>query len=385
MAARETYIFPHLIPFCSPSLFSEQFIFLSFIRLDTQVANFYTMASEIVDFPRTRGHWTAMVKENELGEADIYSTPCRSGSKVSVSQYLLIRSVWVPYSSSIKSKNLKKWGIKRFRQAGKWLENNNDWLTYLQNLSQIIEYSGPPPGLGAFSYVWFTHHQVVSLPMEYEQGEDQDKNVSYSPISSRLRSADHKTDLHGKEESPTPLGKKGYRTPPDQILEYENYSPSEGLAEGMSELNFDEKTRKSPSQASSSDATMSPGSARRAFPKVEDEQIVNSYIIALLASICMYHPDVKLHWSPVRKSFKFGTRAVEPNSGDRPYLFEARTDGHLASWQPGSNGVKSSAVIVEVKPTSKHYNNRIIYQVTAQMASWIYQEPDAPGTKEPYR
>ncbi|DAA72762.1 TPA_exp: Uncharacterized protein A8136_5431 [Trichophyton benhamiae CBS 112371] len=324
-----------------------------------------------------------MVKDNKLGEANIYSTPCESGSKVNISQYLLLRSVWFQHPKS-KTKDLEKWGIKEFKQADKWLENNKDWLIYLENLSQITNYTGPPHSLGTFSYVWFAHHQVISLPEQYEQVEDQDKNVSYSPISSRLRSAAHKTNMHGREESPTPLGKKGYQTPPDQITGYGGYSPSEELAEGIRNMTVHENSRKSPSDISNSDATMSPASARRAFPKVEDEQIVNGYLIAVLASICMYHPDVSLHWSPVRKSFRFGKRDVEPNSGDRPYLFEARTDGHLASRNPGPNDAKPSAVIVEVKPTNRRYNNRVIYQATSQMVSWIYQEPDAPGAKKQY-
>ncbi|EGD96195.1 hypothetical protein TESG_03648 [Trichophyton tonsurans CBS 112818] len=325
-----------------------------------------------------------MVKDNNLGEANIYSTPCGSGSKVNISQYLLLRSVWFQHPKT-KDKDVEKWGIKEFKQADKWLGNNGDWSIYLENLSQITNYTGPPRGLGTFSYVWFTHHQVISLPKQYEHVEDQDRNVSYSPISSRLRSAAHKANMNDRDESPTPLGKKGYQTPPDQITGYGNYSPSEGLAEGINNMTVHENSKNSPSEISNSDATMSPASARRAFPKVEDEQIVNGYLIALLASICMYHPDVSLHWSPVRKSFRFGKRDVEPNSGDEPYLFEARTDGHLASRDPGPNDEKPSAVIVEVKPTNRQYNNRVIYQATSQMVSWIYQEPDAPGAKKQYR
>ncbi|KAM5458113.1 hypothetical protein MaudCBS49596_000023 [Microsporum audouinii] len=42
-------------------------------------------------------------------------------------------------------------------------------------------------------------------------------------------------------------------------------------------------------------------------------------------------------------------------------------------------------MIVEVKPTFRGYSNRVVYQATAQMAAWIYNEPDKPGSKQPFR
>ncbi|KAM5434848.1 hypothetical protein McanMca71_007629 [Microsporum canis] len=383
------------------------------------------MSIDIVKFPEDRRDWTEFVKQHSLGEASIHSTTCDSASKISTAQYLLLRSFWV-IRSKIKSKDPKEWGIKRVNESEKWLNENKDWLAYLQNLSPITTYSAPPPRLGTFAYTWFTHQQVVSLPIKYDEGEAEDKNVSFSPIASRLRSSDKKappheeeqssspldkkTPSHGEERSSSPLDKKGYRTPPGQVTRSDGLfhhsdfdraardSTMEDLTRTFSHMKTGEESQKSPSQSlsSKSDAThksdstsnehkYSPRSARRAFPKVEDEQIVNGFLIALLASICMYHNGVKLQWSPVRKGFKFGKKDAEEGNADKPYLFEARTDGHLASWNPGSKDVKPSAIIVEVKPTSREYNNRVIYQATAQMAAWIFQEPDPPGAKQPYR
>lgn len=374
------------------------------------------MSGDLVKFPVSGPLWTKAAKEAGIGQASIYHTPCESASKMSLPQYLLLRSFWIP-NDRVKLRDPKKWGIKRINEAEKWLEDNKDWLIYLQNLSPIITYSAPPPGLGTFAYAWFIHHQVISLPTKYDEGEE-DKNVSFSPISGRLRSSD-KTRPRGNGSPHSPLSGKGYQTPRDQLDGSDTYyqhdepnradgSEGEGafalqkLTEALGNVVTNEGTSpsqslhskpSSPSKSSESEKSEKPGSehkysprsARRAFPKVEDEQIVNGFLIALLASICMYHNGVKLQWSLVRKAFKFGVQDAEQDTVEKPYLFEARTDGHLASWNPGSNDARASAIIVEVKPTSRGYNNRVVHQATAQMAAWIFQEPDAPGTKQPYQ
>lgn len=47
--------------------------------------------------------------------------------------------------------------------------------------------------------------------------------------------------------------------------------------------------------------------ARGYLPKVEDEQIVNNFLIGFLGSLAFHAKNIKSGWSPVQKAFNFGT------------------------------------------------------------------------------
>ncbi|KAK2882533.1 hypothetical protein FQN49_000260 [Arthroderma sp. PD_2] len=350
------------------------------------------MSADIIKFPVDRQAWTSLVKKHDLGTASIHQTRCVSASKISETQYLLLRSFWVSSDTGPK-KDPKEWGIRRIDEAKKWFDGNGDWQIYIQNLSPKTLYPVPPPGLGTFSYAWLTQRQVTKLPHEYEDEEGEDKNVSFSPIASRLRSSDNRQSLDGRKTPDSPseaiAQRKGFlQISPSQSSDDSNDefhagnkgkgkekagdSDMNSVTGGIGNLSVGEESVTSEAQSTSDGSRsiykMSPGSSRRAFPKVEDEQIVNGFLIALLVSICMYNQRQKSN-----------------GDGEKPFLFEARTDGHLAPLTPGRTGVIPSAIIVEVKPTYRRYNNRVIYQATSQMAAWIFEEPDVPGTQQPYR
>ncbi|KAK2820081.1 hypothetical protein FQN49_007739 [Arthroderma sp. PD_2] len=359
-------------------------------------------SNDIIEFPSTDREWMSRAKRNKLESASIHHTVCASASKISEAQYLLLRSFWVRVPL-VKGKP-EDWGINTVREASRWLDNEGDWQKYLQSLDSSST-TTPVPRLGSFSYVSLARCQVTRLPEEYDE-EEEDKNVSFSPIAGRLRSSDNKYPPYGRTTPDSPseaiARKRGiYQAPPslssDDGIDNDN---SKGKAKGKSnasgdltevfgKINLREGSVHDSVQSSSSESKvvssfeMSPNSFRRAFPKVEDEQIVNGFLIAFLATLCMHNPDVKLEWSPVRKAFKFG-KVENPSSGEKAFLFEARTDGHLS--QPASKKTNvRSAMIVEVKPTLRAYSNRVIYQATAQMAAWIYEEPDERDSPKPYR
>jgi hypothetical protein len=97
---------------------------------------------------------------------------------------------------------------------------------------------------------------------------------------------------------------------------------------------------------------------------VGDEQIVNTAAINFL-HVLFIHDSRLADWSLQKKQFRFKSDFVK---------FEARTDGHF---QP--HGQERSAAILEVKPRARRHELgfRIEMQESAQMALWIYQEPNS--------
>lgn len=120
------------------------------------------------------------------------------------------------------------------------------------------------------------------------------------------------------------------------------------------------------SQTSSSDARdISPTTAAEALKSaVGDEQIVSTAAINFLNALSIH--DVRCaDWTLERKQFKFKSDSVK---------FEARTDGHLQV-----HGHERSAAILEVKSRVRQHEPgcRLEMQESAQMALWIYQEPNS--------
>ncbi|OAT13104.1 hypothetical protein BDBG_08371 [Blastomyces gilchristii SLH14081] len=97
------------------------------------------------------------------------------------------------------------------------------------------------------------------------------------------------------------------------------------------------------------------------YPPVIDEQIINTALIIFLNAISIECDGVEAEWSLHRKSFKFGQH------------FEAETDGHLSIFDRKGS---LSRAIVEVKRNLRENQPQIIYQETAEMAAWIFEEPD---------
>ncbi|KAM5458112.1 hypothetical protein MaudCBS49596_000022 [Microsporum audouinii] len=266
-------------------------------------------SSDVIEFPSAVKEWKALAKKNKLENASIHHKACDSASKISEEQYLLLRSFWV--EAPADNENPGTWGIKATQEAAHWLNNEDDWKKYLESLATSSK-TTPAPRLGSFSYVSLARSQVTRLPEEYGE-EDEDKNVSFSPISSRLRSSDPKPAPNGEDRPDSPAEDAARRmgisqTPPnmssDEDIENAYFKKGasskdgsggdltkrlEGIALGKESV--DHTTGKSPAI---SIVKMSPNSSRKAFPKVEDEQIVNGFLIAFLATICMYHPKVNL-------------------------------------------------------------------------------------------
>ena len=122
-----------------------------------------------------------------------------------------------------------------------------------------------------------------------------------------------------------------------------------------------------PSYLEGRSIVLSPESPLVAWTKAaEDEQIVNTALLLFLNCLTMFHPQVRLHameWTMARKVFQFEA-------------WQARTDGFLRG---SSSGTKA---ILEVKPFPRQKNIAAIQmQESAQVAAWIYQEPDTAAER----
>jgi hypothetical protein len=129
------------------------------------------------------------------------------------------------------------------------------------------------------------------------------------------------------------------------------------------------KSRVTPSfphfQTSSGARYISPTSREEALDlPVGDEQIVNTAAINFLNTLFI-HDSLLADWTLQRKQFKFKSDFVK---------FEARTDGYF-----NLHGQERSAAGIEVKPRVRRQEHvfRIEMQESAQMALWIYQEPNS--------
>jgi uncharacterized membrane protein len=100
--------------------------------------------------------------------------------------------------------------------------------------------------------------------------------------------------------------------------------------------------------------------------------MVNSALVALLNALTIHVPAVQGHWTERRK------RVVVEAAGPVK-LYEAITDGHLCNFEANTH----SRVILEVKPVDRDTVPEVRRQESAQMAAWIFAEPNLEHTRYP--
>lgn len=118
-------------------------------------------------------------------------------------------------------------------------------------------------------------------------------------------------------------------------------------------------------------------------PPTRDEETVNRALLNFLDAHYI-HEDRNADWESTRKEFVFQSpklRSREPSKPTpKPLRFVARTDGHLRI----HGNEERSAAIIEVKarlrPQDKKKDYTIEMQESAQMALWIFQEPESHWT-----
>ncbi|KAK2810361.1 hypothetical protein FQN50_003092 [Emmonsiellopsis sp. PD_5] len=331
----------------------------------------YLSTMSLLEILGTEGEWSARARQVGVYGKSIYELPAYdSGSKIQELQYLTLRSYWAVPKNSKQSAA----GIPGVAEARNWLAKRQDWMAYLNELKADSKPSLPVPDLGSFSFCYSVQQQITGVRQIIAEDNEVNK-VNLTPWSLRLR--------HGKGTQPT-----GPESPTLVALQHKQtrtrfeaggpasrtHVATEDILD-LEELRLadidDEQSDHEPSPLAST-YMPSPRTARREFPDVEDEQIVNYFLVALLGCLSFHRADTRSLWSGLRKSFKFGR-------GD-DYLFQAQTDGHLYALK-SMPSTAESFIILEVKPTYRGKTNKIIYQATAQMAAWIYCEHES-GTSQ---
>ncbi|KAH6622979.1 hypothetical protein F5144DRAFT_657020 [Chaetomium tenue] len=102
----------------------------------------------------------------------------------------------------------------------------------------------------------------------------------------------------------------------------------------------------------------------------EDEEIVNSVLVNLLATLTLCSGIMStngregLQWLPKRQFFLLGSA--------NNTVCEARTDGVLRNYHPGTPNCGDPLAILEVKPYNRYWSQaKIEWQEACQMAAWI--------------
>lgn len=130
-----------------------------------------------------------------------------------------------------------------------------------------------------------------------------------------------------------------------------------------------------PIQSSSSSSGLeehSPaGPQERALLPTGDEQVVNAALVNFLNALFL-RDNKHSSWTMDRKRFVFQSKKTGVQ-------FTAITDGHLRI-----ENVESSAAIIEVKARHRHaeFGGKIEMQESAQMANWIFQEPNSHWSRD---
>lgn len=330
--------------------------------------------------PTKKSAWKSAAEDQGLLDKTIYDIEdYDSGSKIGEYQYLALRSFWVPAEK--RKFNPSEVGIQDVDKADRWLKSRPDWVAYLKNL-ESAKGSVLPAELGSFSICSLTRRQIDGV----REVDDVDK-INTTPWSRKLRTRRTDQSARSRSESPSvavaqrrlaalSIGQGAKAVAVEQVSEGvsatgildEDYRSLGAESESEPELEL-----QSPQAAS--DYQPSPRTAARLFPAVEDEQIVNFFLFALLSCLSFHWQDsMKFEWSVLRKAFVFGT--------GEDSCYQARTDGHLFATNSHASTAES-LVILEVKPTHRTGRTvrKIVYQATAQMAAWIFAEPHVLGPK----
>jgi hypothetical protein len=301
---------------------------------------------------------------------DLDHSQLKSASKIEEAQYICLRAIWKLLPAN--AFNPDQWGLS-LTDADKFLSKNKSWLSYLERLGQDASEGLPPilpaPQLGMFSLVYYKQRllQVVK-PIERAKIIT---NPDFSPVANRTRNKAKARAAGGNLQTPTKqfsrLKISGSSNDPDMKRLMADEEGIEAATNSDDEERWDDVSNQTPRKrlkalSPSSPETFNIGDAP------EDEAIVNASLVVLLNALTIHVPSTNSHWTERRKRFVVEAEGVK--------LYEAITDGHLSKIADDA----SSRVILEVKPVNRTPTSRVRRQESAQMAAWIFAEPDVTRT-----
>lgn len=350
----------------------------------------------MASLPQTPGAWrTAYGNGCSIHDFQTVS----SASKMAQEQFFALKVIWPNHTTD----DLTKQWIRRFGSSEKELfqkaeslkQDDKAWGWYLGALAANIERpqswkidSKIPRECGTYTLAFHSQLEVSTLPNN--SGPDADK-VFVTPMVTRRK-------VRYPEESPSLRAEKRW---------------------GQMEREPSTPRLSSPSPRSSEDSVpaeigYSMGSVFQPSPKAlldpptQDEETVNRALMNFLDAHHL-HDERNSDWSSTRKEFVFqsakhttdedqsgnepkarskqsGKKAKakareKDKEGRKPVRFVARTDGHLKVY----GSPEMSAAILEVKARQrprppKPGDFTIEMQESAQMALWIFQEPQSHWT-----
>ncbi|KAK2796218.1 hypothetical protein FQN50_009638 [Emmonsiellopsis sp. PD_5] len=274
-----------------------------------------------------------------------------SASKIKLKQFLALHAIWIDVRR--EDFDPEVWGIKDVDEAEQELHKQS-WETFLKETLPAKKVL-PVPNLGQWSIVWYYIHSVINLQQNVDE-EDEPK-LAFSPIAGRTRGKLQEKELRALYAQSPCRGELGPPSDPDTSMQESSFD-DELLTMSI------EPAGSNPGDTETGSDTDPNYEDLSNFNRLGDEQIMNTALISLLNILTFSVPGIQSHWSPHRKSFKFG-------EGDAK-LYEARTDGHLfTDMEP-----LASKIILEVKRKPRAGIPEVSMQETAQMAAWIFTEPD---------
>lgn len=303
---------------------------------------------QVPKVPINRSKWKAEASRKSVVSTSIYQLPptsLASGSKVSGKQFLALRTVW----KTKKASDFKpsEWGITALSPALLELSTHPSWEKYAKCLEGGWPSTTPlvpVPDLGSLSLAWYNQQKV--------RRAERDDSV---PVGAKI------IFTRSQNKKPAPVSSFQDRMKGLSLAENEQEQSSDGEEQGQEPSPW-QFTKLSPMSPATSETALT------IFPATKDEQMVNMCLIEFLMALSFHSKTIKAEWSIERKSFRLG----------QPSLYEARTDGYLGLSVEG-RGLVTKAII-EVKPCIRAAAKGIHYQETAQMAAWIFSEPDEePG------
>ena len=316
--------------------------------------------------PATEDKWRNEARSHDV--ISIHEFKDRdSGSKMTVLQYLALKTIWKGYDPNdiIKDEWALRFGsteMELLEQSTKMSEDDA-WRTYLNILETTPKpkpHSNFPRKLGRFATVVQNQLEVSNLkPTEREL-----QKVIVSPISGRTR-------LRAKSVQPVPF----VRPVSTNISQGDsNSSEREGRAREAEERPGLRAVSQISDHASVS-SVIDFDIPRRERDVTIDEQVVNTAAINFLQNLFVHGGLEYAYWSAQRKGFCLG------NGSRGSTAFKAFTDGHLKVKR--GDEIRSAAIL-EVKarkrPTRDDFS--VEWQETAQMALWIYEEPSSYWTSK---
>ncbi|KAL2814678.1 hypothetical protein BDW59DRAFT_177902 [Aspergillus cavernicola] len=287
-----------------------------------------------------------------------------SASKIGDPQYLSLKPIWK--FNNHNQFEAKDWDIQDIDKARKLLGSLPHWEKYLSLVHQRVPMDEILPidnALGDFKLIWYNQQMIQHLPQPESQANSEN-NIDFTPVvpkmSDRLRGRPREMP---SPHTPTPLNNNDEdalaRHLEGLIL---NLTPGESM--GTPSVASDGADWETPASQRTDPDYQHEAEEAETFPRVSDENIVNSLLIGFASSVTFSIEGVKCHWTEERKGFK-----VADDTGTK--LYEARTDGHLFLSMN-----EDSKVIVEVKPATRARCPRVRMQETAQMVAWIHVERD---------